>query len=148
MNSQYHLITLQNISSPNFLMTPLELKEYINFPVKRVYFITNTTGNSGQHAHRKEEDELFVMIQGSCKIIVDDGSGKEELSLAGPKSAIFVPHMVWHGFKDFSPDAILLALTSTNYDPTRADYCEDYTEFKQLTTPGVISDGVSPLQET
>lgn len=132
MNRRYQLFTLKNIQAPNFLLTPLELKEYIDFPVKRVYFISSPTGNTGNHAHRQDEDELFVIIQGSCTIAVDDGHGLEDLKLTGPQSAVLVPHMVWHGFKDISPDCLILALTSTNYDPARADYCEDYEEFKKL----------------
>lgn len=131
-NHSYQLFTLKNIQVPNFLMTPLELKEYIDFPVKRVYFISSPQGNTGNHAHRKEEDEIFIQIQGKSTIVVDDGQGLEDIVLDGPKSAISVPHMVWHGFKDLSPDCIILALTSTNYDPDRSDYCEDYEEFKQL----------------
>lgn len=132
MDKKYKVVTLKNIQAPNFVMTPLELKEYIDFDVKRVYFISNPTGNTGNHAHRADEDELFIQIQGKSTICVDDGSGMEEVVLTGPKSAIVVPHMVWHGFKDLSPDCIVLALTSTNYDPSRSDYCEDYEEFKQL----------------
>ena len=128
----YKLFTLKNIQAPNFLMTPLELKDYLNFAVKRVYFISSPTGDTGNHAHRQAEDELFIQIQGSSTICLDDGSGMEEIVLAGPKNAILVPHMVWHGFKNLSPDCIILALTSTNYDPSRSDYCEDYQEFKKL----------------
>lgn len=131
---KYKLFTLKNIQAPNFLMTALELKDYIDFAVKRVYFISSPGGEykTGQHAHRADEDELFIQVQGSCTITVDDGSGMEELKLEGPKSAIYVPHLVWHGFKDLSKDCIILAVTSTNYDPARTDYCEDYEEFKKL----------------
>lgn len=128
----YKQYTLNNIQTPNFLMTPLELKDYLDFEVKRVYFISSPTGNTGNHAHRAEEDELFIQIQGTSTISVDDGSGLKDVRLDGPKSAIYVPHMVWHGFKDLSSDCIILALTSTNYDPARADYVEDYNEFKEL----------------
>lgn len=133
MDHRYKVFTLKNIQAPNFLMTPLELKEYIDFEVKRVYFISSPTGNTGNHAHRQDEDEIFIQVQGSCIINVDDGHGMEDIRLEGPKQAISVPHMVWHGFKDLSPDCIILALTNTNYDPSRADYCEDYGEFKKLT---------------
>lgn len=132
MDRRYKLFTLKNIQATNFLMTPLELKEYINFEVKRVYFISNPTGNTGNHAHRAEEDELFIQLQGSCTISVDDGHGIEDVPLVGPKTAIYIPHLVWHGFKDLSSNCIILALTSTNYDPSRSDYCEDYEEFQKL----------------
>ena len=130
----YKLYNLKNIQAPHFVMTPLELKDYLDFEVKRVYFISAPTGDTGEHAHRRDEDELFVQVQGSCTIMVDDGSGKKEITLTGPQNAIMVPHMVWHGFKNLSPDCILLALTSTNYDPTRSDYIEDYDEFKRLVS--------------
>lgn len=129
---RYKLFTLQNIQAPNFLMTPLELKDYIDFDVKRVYWISSPKGNTGNHAHRQDEDELFIQIQGSCTISVDDGHGLEDIVLEGPKQAIYVPHLVWHGFKAQSPDSLILALTSTNYDSSRTDYIEDYEEFRKL----------------
>lgn len=128
----YKIFTLNNIQAPNFLMTPLELKDYLDFEVKRVYFISKPIGNTGNHAHKEFEDELFIQVQGTSIISVDDGTGLKDIRLTGPNSAIYVPHMVWHGFKDLSSDCIILALTSTNYDPTRADYVEDYIEFKDL----------------
>ncbi len=131
---RYKLFTLKNIQAPNFLMTPLELKDYINFEVKRVYFIRDPQGpkNTGAHCHIMEEDELFVMMAGSCTAVLDDGHGLEEIKLVSPKDAVYVPKLVWHHFKDLSDDCVLVAITSTNYNPNRADYCEDYEDFKKL----------------
>ena len=134
MDKRYKLFDLKNIPTPNFTMTPLELKDYIDFEVKRVYFISDSTGEkkTGSHSHIQEEDELFIMVSGSCTVVVDDGCGIEEIKLEGPKKAIYVPNKVWHHFKDMSEDAIICAITSTNYNPERSDYCEDYQEFKKL----------------
>ncbi len=134
ISHKYKLFTLKNIQAPNFLMTALELKDYIDFPVKRIYFITSPGGEfkTGNHAHRVQEDEMFVMVQGSCTISVDDGHGIEDIVLTGPKSMIVIPHLVWHGFKNLSKDAIILAVSSTNYDPARPDYINDYQEFQRL----------------
>lgn len=134
MNHKYKLFDLKNIAVPNFLMTPIELKDYIDFEVKRVYFISNPSAQklTGSHCHLKDEDELFVMVSGTCTMVVDDGNGLEEIKMEGPKSAAYIPHMVWHHFKDLSDDAVLLAITSTNYNPNREDYCENYDEFKKL----------------
>jgi len=130
----YKLFTLHNIQAPNFLMTPLELNEYIDFEVKRVYMISTPIGSqeTGNHAHRRDEDELFIQLQGSCTISVDDGHGIEDVRLIGPSTAIYVSHMVWHGFNHMSDDCIIFALTSTNYDSTRSDYIENYEEFQKL----------------
>lgn len=138
---RFKLMELKNIQAPNFLMTPIELKDYIDFEVKRVYFIRDPQGpkNTGAHCHIQEEDELFVMMAGTCTAVVDDGHGLEEIKLESPKHALYVPKLVWHHFKDLSDDAVLVAITSTNYNPNRADYCEDYNDFKKL----LIEKGIS-----
>lgn len=135
MDTKYKRFTLKNIPTPNFLMTPLELKDYIDFDVKRIYFLSSAQGEkiTGSHCHTNDENELFIMIQGSCTMVVDDGNGLKDVPLEGPKEAIYIPRLVWHHFKDISDDAVILALTSTNYDPDRSGYCEDYEEFKKLT---------------
>ncbi len=134
IDRRYTIFTLKNIPAPNFLMTPLELKDYIDFTVKRVYFIKDPVNQmlTGAHCHIQEEDELFVMVSGTCTAVLDDGHGLEEVELVGPKTALFVPKLVWHHFKNLSKDAVLLAITSTNYNPNREDYCEDYGDFQKL----------------
>lgn len=108
-----------------------ELREFIDWEVKRVYFIQDCKEATGQHCH-KIEKEMFVLQKGSCVAIIDRGHGKEEIPLDGPGDAICVGNYVWHGFSDFSSDAVLLALSSTNYNPDRSDYIEDYGEYKKM----------------
>lgn len=141
MDRRYKVFTLKNIQAPNFLMTPLELKDYITFDVKRVYFLSKPQGPklTGVHCHIAEEDELFVMMAGSCTAVVDDGHGLEEVKLVAPLNAIHIPQLVWHHFKDLSDDCVLVAITSTNYNPNRTDYCENYEDFKKL----LIEKGLS-----
>lgn len=127
----FQKFTLTNIPTDRSLMTPLELKDYIDFDVKRVYFITKPKDEAGGHCH-KEEKEFFIMIQGSCTAVIDRGNGKEEIRFDGPKEGIYVPSYVWHGFKDFSDDAIIFALSSTNYRPDRSDYIENYDEYLKI----------------
>jgi len=122
---------LKAIQAPNFLMNPVELKDYIDFDVKRIYYIVNTTGNTGAHCH-KIEKEFFILIQGKATAVIDRGQGLEEFVMEGPSSALYVGEYVWHHFKDFSEDAILLALSSTNYNPNRSEYIEDYEEYKKV----------------
>src|SRR4051812_3435012 len=103
MNKPFTIYTLKNIASPKALMTPLELRDYIDFEVKRMYFTTQPKAETGGHMHY-EEKELFIMIQGTCTAVIDRGQGLEEITLVGPKQAIYVPNYVWHGFKNFSED--------------------------------------------
>ena len=131
MSKQFTIYTLKNIPTEKFVMSPIELKDYIDFEVKRVYFITNPKENSGEHIHY-EEKEFFILVQGSCTAIIDKGEGKEDIAMVGSTTALYVPNYIWHGFKDFSEDAILLALSSTNYRPDRSDYLEDYEEYLKI----------------
>lgn len=131
MQLKFRQFELKNIQAPNFIMNPLELKDYIDFEVRRVYFITKPTGSTGSHCH-KVEIEFFIMIEGSCAAVIDRGNGLEEFELKGPISALYVGNFVWHHFKDFSHDAILLALSSTNYNIDRSDYIENYEEYKKV----------------
>lgn len=83
---------------------------------------------SGAHCHIKEK-EFLILIQGSCTGVINYGYGLEKIEMEGPTDALYVGEKVWHHFKNFSDDAILLALSSTNYDPTRSGYVEDYEKY-------------------
>lgn len=128
---KFQIFQLKKIDMPKFVMSAVELKEYIDFEVKRVYFITDIKEATGAHCH-KIEQEFFILQQGSCVAVIDQGNGLEEILMTGSTSAMYVPPLVWHQFKDFSPDAVLLALSSTNYNSDRSDYVEDYAEFKKI----------------
>ena len=136
-NRKYLIGEVPKISAPNFIMNPAELYQYLpkdkSFIIKRVYWITNPVGKkkSGQHSHIKEE-ELFIVIQGNSNILLDDnGKGIKKIKL-GTNKIVWIPNFVWHGFDNMSNDCIILALSSTNYNPNRADYIENYEEFKKI----------------
>ena len=132
MKEVFKQFTLKAIDiSGKFIMHPMELKDYIDFIVKRIYFITAPQSPTGAHCHKKEK-ELFVMIQGSCMAEIDRGRGIEEFSMRGPNDAVYVGSYAWHHFKNFSPDAILLAVSSTNYNPNRKDYIENYEDYLKI----------------
>jgi len=135
-SKKYLVGKVSPIDSANFTMNVLEFCKHIphvpNFSPKRVYWITNIKGEkkSGQHAH-SDENELFVVIQGKTKMILDDGSGKKTVNLE-MNDTVWVPKYVWHGFIGMSDDCIILALTSTIYDPERKGYITDEINFKKL----------------
>ena len=122
---------LPTIKNERALYSFIELKDFVDFEVKRVYYIQDCAADTGQHCH-KIEKEFFVMVRGSCTAIIDRGQGKEDVPLVGPSDGIYVDNYVWHGFKNFSSDAILMAMSSTNYNPDRSDYIEDYEEYLKI----------------
>lgn len=108
-----------------------DISEYVPFEIKKVYYYQPHSAEhfTGQHCHKVEE-EVFVMVGGSCTAVIDRGQGKEEIPF-GLNDFMYVGNYVWHGFKDFSDKAVLLALSSTGYNPDRSDYVEDYDAYQE-----------------
>lgn len=112
-----------------FSLTPLEVKEHLDFKVERVYAITKAVKPTGSHCH-KIEQECFVCFAGQVTAEIDNGSGLQDVKMEAG-DAIYVGTYVWHHFKDFESGTVLVALSSTNFNPNREDYINDYEEFKR-----------------
>ena len=109
-----------------------ELESAIPFSVKRVYFLWGVPNGAMRGAHAQTlEKEFFVCIRGKCSIrVATDGGAPQKIPLHTPNRGIFVDTLVWHEFSDFSPDALLLCFSSTNYLPD--NYIRDFSEFQKL----------------
>mgnify|MGYP002230919239 FL=1 len=56
---------------------------------------------------------------------VRDGAGNEAVfSINRPHTGLYLPRMVWKDMYDFSPDSVLLVLSSEPYDAE--EYIRDY----------------------
>ena len=108
----------------------LEALRDIPFEVKRVYYIFNVVEDvkRGFHAHKKL-NQVLVCVHGSCKVTLDDGSDRTDITLNDPTLGLFVGSLVWREMYDFSSDAVLLVLASEYYD--ESDYIFSYEEFVQ-----------------
>ncbi|MEG2039986.1 MAG: FdtA/QdtA family cupin domain-containing protein [Hafnia sp.] len=112
-------------------LVALEGEKTVPFAIRRVYYLLGTKlGISrGFHAHKKLQ-QVAVCVTGRCRMVLDDGQGREEVWLNSSTKGISLPPMVWHEMHDFSPDCLLLVLASENYDET--DYIRDHEEFLRL----------------
>ncbi|MBI5229779.1 MAG: FdtA/QdtA family cupin domain-containing protein [Candidatus Magasanikbacteria bacterium] len=133
MRLQFKKYTLKTFTNTGITLTPIELKDFLDFDVKRVYYITAFAKDNGAHCH-KIEKEFFICQKGTITAIINSGAGLEEFVMAGPNDAMYVGNYVWHGFKNASQDCVLLALSSTNYNPDRSDYVPNYEEYKKLVS--------------
>jgi mannose-6-phosphate isomerase-like protein (cupin superfamily) len=111
-------------------LIPFEVAEQVDFSIKRVYAITEGKKPTGSHCHKVEE-EVFICFSGSCVAEIDDGSGLRDVPL-GVGDAVYVPAYVWHHFKSWAPHTVVVALSSTTYNPAREDYIQDYGEFRKV----------------
>lgn len=107
-----------------------QTKDHIPFSIKRVYYITrsNTKLSRGLHAHKKTNQVIFC-IQGSIKLILDNGKIREEILLDKPNIGVLLENMIWHEMIDFKQNTILLVLASKEFN--EKDYIRDYEQFKR-----------------
>ena len=107
----------------------LESCKDIPFEIKRVYYIYGVKkgASRGFHAHKKLE-QVYICLNGSCKVLLDDGKDKAEVVLDSPSEGLyFGSRVMWREIYDFSEGAVLLVLASDYYD--EEDYIRDYSDF-------------------
>lgn len=122
------LIDLPFLGDERGGLVSVEGQSSIPFDIKRVYYIYRTASDvsRGYHAH-KDLKQVAICVSGSCKMILDNGSDREEILLDTPTKGLLIESMVWREMHDFSDDCVLLVLASEHYD--ESDYIRDYQEF-------------------
>lgn len=112
-------------------LVALESGSDLPFPIERAYYIFGTSPGvaRGFHAHRDLE-QLAICVSGSCRMVLDDGTEREEFALSSPLQGLYIGPMIWREMHDFSSDCVLLVLASKRYD--EADYIRNYALFLSL----------------
>jgi dTDP-4-dehydrorhamnose 3,5-epimerase len=128
------LVSLKAHSDDRGLLVAIEGTRDVPFNIDRVYFIKSGNGlPRGFHAH-KALQQLMICVQGSCRIVLDDGAVRSEFVLNRPDQGLFVDRLTWREMHDFSPDAVLLVIASERFD--EEDYIRDYDDFLQAASNG------------
>lgn len=113
-----HIINLNTYSDKRGTLTVLDY--ILPFEIKRLFYIYGVDDSSrGGHRHH-ETVQAAICIQGSCTIYNDDGEKQSEYQLDTPNKCLILEPKDWHVMKNFTPNAILLVIASTKFDP--ADY--------------------------
>jgi len=109
-----------------------EMLHHIPFEVKRYFLIFGVSSQEirGEHAHRTLH-QFLVCVHGLCHVVADDGSAREEFVLDHPSLGLYLPPMTWGVQYKYSPDSVLLVVTSDYYHPE--DYIRNYSEFLELS---------------
>lgn len=110
-------------------LCPIEFTD-LPFVPRRTYFLFDVKGLRGGHAHRQEK-EVFVCIKGTFRARIHDGKRFRTFFLKQPGQALYTTNLVWHEFDQFSPGAILLALSSTRYNGKKG-YIMNFQKFLSL----------------
>lgn len=100
------------------------------FAVKRVFWLQQVPEDftRGHHAHYTTQ-EVLVALRGSIRVSTQSQGGQHDFTLNNPQTGLYIPARCWVTLA-FSPEALLLCLASTDYNP--ADYIRNYTEFQRI----------------
>lgn len=125
------IITLQRIPGRDGFITPLEAGREVPFTIRRVFYIHDIAGGAvrGEHANISLE-EVVIALRGSCRVVLQDSLGKQEVWLERPEEALYIGPLTWKTFDSFSADCLLLVLASRAYDDK--DHINDFEEFKRI----------------
>lgn len=112
-------------------LIPLENDFNLPFEVKRIFYTYGVPRESirGTHAYYNTKQALICM-SGSLKVKCYDGEKEEVYKLNKPDEALCIEPHVWRTSFEHSPNAVLLVLSSLEYN--EEDYIRDYDEFLKL----------------
>lgn len=120
--------TIQNKDPHYGALSFLEGKRDIPFPIRRVYWITETEADlhRGFHAH-KLNCQLLYCPYGKIDIILDDGEKKTTVTLDKPGKGLILMPGLWREMVWRESGSVLCVLASEYYDAQ--EYIRDYDEF-------------------
>lgn len=99
------------------------IDKVLPFDIARIYYIYNVNDalTRGGHRHYRSVEGL-VCMHGSFNVLIDNGIEKKEYFLDNPAQILMMEIGDWHVMYNLSPDAVLMGMASTNYDPTDYAY--------------------------
>jgi UDP-2-acetamido-3-amino-2,3-dideoxy-glucuronate N-acetyltransferase len=123
---------LPHVEDMRGALTVAEIRDHVPFDIKRLFMVYNVPSSEvrGEHAH-KTLHQFLICVNGSCRVIADDGVNRREFLLESPSQGLYLPPMTWGVQYKHSKDAVLLVLASDHYDVS--DYIREYNEFIRLS---------------
>ncbi|MFT2010087.1 FdtA/QdtA family cupin domain-containing protein [Pontibacter sp. 13R65] len=131
MASVPYILQFDQFGSPSEgFITTTQFAERLPFAMRRVFWTYDTPIDvlRGNHANKTTE-EVLVALTGTVTVEAETKAGKNTFTLSSPVTGLYIPAMCWTRIS-FSPDAIVLCLTSTDYD--QEDYIHSYEDFSRL----------------
>ena len=101
----------------------------VPFAVKRVFWVYDTQGKRGGHAH-KECEQILVVLRGSAKVTLQEGWQSDHVKLNEPDWALYVPPGVFVDYQ-MQEGSILLVFCSHPHDPEDYVYSEAHERGKE-----------------
>lgn len=107
------IINLKTFTDSRGNLTVIE--KVIPFDIKRIFYIYGVDDSIRGHHRHKKTIQAAVSLQGTCRICVDNNIEKKEYILSSPENCLIINPEDWHYMDSFSPDCILMVLSSEFY---------------------------------
>lgn len=122
---------MRNITDARGTLTVGNVPTEVPFAPARYFVVYDVPSIElrGEHAHKKCQ-QFLICLHGSCRVLLDDGDKRCEVTLDRPDMGVYMSEMIWGTQYRYSSDAVLLVFASHQYDPH--DYIRDYDEFLKL----------------
>jgi NDP-sugar pyrophosphorylase family protein len=122
------LYLMRRITDARGALTVGEVPTEVPFAPARYFVVFDVPSLElrGEHAH-KQCQQFLICLHGSCRVLLDDGVQRCEVTLDRPDMGVFMPEMIWGTQYRYSPDAVLLVFASRTYEAN--DYLRTYDEF-------------------
>ena len=119
---------MRNIVDSRGSLTVGEVPDELPFLPARYFAIYGVPNVElrGEHAH-KQCQQFLICLHGSCRVLLDDGERRCEVTLDRPDMGVFMPEMIWGTQYKYSKDSVLLVFASQPYDSD--DYLRSYEQF-------------------
>lgn len=122
------LYLMRRITDARGALTVGEVPSEVPFTPARFFAVFGVLSMElrGEHAHKRCQ-QFLICLHGSCRVLLDDGEHRCEVTLDRPDMGVFMPEMIWGTQYRYSPDAVLLVFASRPYEAD--DYLRTYDEF-------------------
>lgn len=122
------LFLMRNITDSRGSLTVGEVPSEVPFSPARYFIVYGVPSAElrGEHAHKRCR-QFLVCVHGSCRVLLDDGKKRCEVTLDRPDVGIYMPEMIWGTQYRYSADAVLMVFASMPYEAE--DYLRTYDEF-------------------
>jgi hypothetical protein len=129
------LYIMREIVDPRGSLTVGEVPTELPFKPRRYFMVYDVPCEElrGEHAH-KECEQFLICVNGSCRVLLDDGIARCEVILDRPDMAVYMPSMVWGTQYRYSSDAVLMVFASLPYSSD--DYIRTYDGFMDAVQSG------------
>jgi len=134
MNSldDIYWIDLPSFQDSRGSLTAIESAKDIPFPVKRIFYMYQTSANRGGHAH-KESKQVAIAVFGAFTFRLSDAKDTRTFRLDNPSRGLYIPPMVFlDDIVQDTPDSVIIVLANTHYDDER--YIRNYADYLAATT--------------